>query len=99
MLYHVSSVESSLAVCFLIHNPLFSSVTKCFLIDNFTVDIHGGLIFFSLKGLIDYNFHCFRKAVHEVFEVGVASHRSCGHQTSAPSLKALTHNGTPRNAI
>uniref|UniRef100_G1LUT3 Ras-related GTP-binding protein n=1 Tax=Ailuropoda melanoleuca TaxID=9646 RepID=G1LUT3_AILME len=54
---------------------------------------------FERKGLIDYNFHCFRKAVHEVFEVGVASHRSCGHQTSAPSLKALTHNGTPRNAI
>ncbi|XP_057561928.1 ras-related GTP-binding protein C isoform X3 [Hippopotamus amphibius kiboko] len=54
---------------------------------------------FERKGLIDYNFHCFRKAIHEVFEVGVTSHRSCGHQTSAPSLKALTHNGTPRNAI
>ncbi|GAB1288887.1 Ras-related GTP-binding protein C [Apodemus speciosus] len=51
------------------------------------------------KGLIDYNFHCFRKAIHEVFEVGVTSHRSCSHQTSAPSLKALAHNGTPRNAI
>ncbi|EPY79832.1 hypothetical protein CB1_000884060 [Camelus ferus] len=54
---------------------------------------------FERKGLIDYNFHCFRKAIHEVFEVGVTSHRGCGHQTSAPSLKALTHNGTPRNAI
>uniref|UniRef100_A0A8D0WP56 Ras-related GTP-binding protein n=1 Tax=Sus scrofa TaxID=9823 RepID=A0A8D0WP56_PIG len=54
---------------------------------------------FERKGLIDYNFHCFRKAIHEVFEVGVTSHRSCGHQSSAPSLKALTHNGTPRNAI
>uniref|UniRef100_A0A7N9CY96 Ras-related GTP-binding protein n=5 Tax=Cercopithecinae TaxID=9528 RepID=A0A7N9CY96_MACFA len=54
---------------------------------------------FERKGLIDYNFHCFRKAIHEVFEVGVTSHRSCGHQTSASSLKALTHNGTPRNAI
>ncbi|XP_006903556.1 PREDICTED: ras-related GTP-binding protein C-like [Elephantulus edwardii] len=54
---------------------------------------------FELKGLIDYNFHCFRKAIHEVFEVGVTSHRSCSHQTSAPSLKALAHNGTPRNAI
>lgn len=54
---------------------------------------------FERKGLIDYNFHCFRKAIHEVFEVGVTSHRSCSHQTSAPSLKALTHNGTPRNAI
>ncbi|KAK2106494.1 hypothetical protein P7K49_016008 [Saguinus oedipus] len=56
-------------------------------------DIH------KFLGLIDYNFHCFRKAIHEVFEVGVTSHRSCGHQTSASSLKALTHNGTPRNAI
>ncbi|KAJ8790210.1 hypothetical protein J1605_004677 [Eschrichtius robustus] len=54
---------------------------------------------FERKGLIDYNFHCFRKAIHEVFEVGVTSHRSCGHQTSAPSLKALAHNGTPRHAI
>uniref|UniRef100_A0ABK0LH83 Ras-related GTP-binding protein n=1 Tax=Rattus norvegicus TaxID=10116 RepID=A0ABK0LH83_RAT len=54
---------------------------------------------FERKGLIDYNFHCFRKAIHEVFEVGVTSHRSCSHQTSAPSLKALAHNGTPRNAI
>ncbi|EPQ09227.1 Ras-related GTP-binding protein C [Myotis brandtii] len=54
---------------------------------------------FERKGLIDYNFHCFRKAIHEVFEVGVTSHRGCGHQTSVPSLKALAHNGTPRNAI
>uniref|UniRef100_A0A5F9CU34 Ras-related GTP-binding protein n=1 Tax=Oryctolagus cuniculus TaxID=9986 RepID=A0A5F9CU34_RABIT len=54
---------------------------------------------FERKGLIDYNFHCFRKAIHEVFEVGVASHRSCGHLASTPSLKALTHNGTPRTAI
>ncbi|KAM5247793.1 ras-related GTP-binding protein C isoform 2-T2 [Ctenodactylus gundi] len=54
---------------------------------------------FERKGLIDYNFHCFRKAIHEVFEVGVTSHRSCGHQSTAPNLKALAHNGTPRNAI
>ncbi|ELK01940.1 Ras-related GTP-binding protein C [Pteropus alecto] len=54
---------------------------------------------FGAVSLIDYNFHCFRKAIHEVFEVGVTSHRGCGHQTSTPSLKALTHNGTPRNAI
>uniref|UniRef100_A0A8C2MH30 Ras-related GTP-binding protein n=1 Tax=Cricetulus griseus TaxID=10029 RepID=A0A8C2MH30_CRIGR len=54
---------------------------------------------FERKGLIDYNFHCFRKAIHEVFEVGVTSHRSCSHQPSALSLKALAHNGTPRNAI
>lgn len=54
---------------------------------------------FERKGLIDYNFHCFRKAIHEVFEVGVASHRICNHQASASSLKAVTHNGTPRNAV
>uniref|UniRef100_A0A2K6FH45 Ras-related GTP-binding protein n=1 Tax=Propithecus coquereli TaxID=379532 RepID=A0A2K6FH45_PROCO len=54
---------------------------------------------FERKGLTDYNFHCFQKAIHEVFEVGVTSHRSCGHQTSATSLKVLAHNGTPRNTI
>lgn len=27
-------------------------------------------IFFVSAGLIDYNFHCFRKAIHEIFEVG-----------------------------
>lgn len=26
--------------------------------------------FVVLAGLIEYNFHCFRKAIHEVFEVG-----------------------------
>lgn len=53
----------------------------------------------SLTGLIDYNFHCFRKAIHEVFEVGVASHRICNHQASTSNMKAVTHNGTPRNAV
>ncbi|XP_033375440.1 ras-related GTP-binding protein C isoform X3 [Parus major] len=54
---------------------------------------------FERKGLIDYNFHCFRKAIHEVFEVGVASHRICNHQSSTSNMKAVTHNGTPRNAV
>ncbi|XP_067167678.1 ras-related GTP-binding protein C isoform X2 [Apteryx mantelli] len=54
---------------------------------------------FERKGLIDYNFHCFRKAIHEVFEVGVASHRTCNHQASTSNMKAVTHNGTPRNAV
>ncbi|XP_030395049.1 ras-related GTP-binding protein C isoform X1 [Gopherus evgoodei] len=53
---------------------------------------------FERKGLIDYNFHCFRKAIHEVFEVGVVSHRTC-NQATTPHLKAVTHNGTPRNAV
>ncbi|XP_033013359.1 ras-related GTP-binding protein C isoform X1 [Lacerta agilis] len=51
------------------------------------------------SGLIDYNFHCFRKAIHEVFEVGISSHRSCNHQANIPGLKAVTHNGTPRNVV
>ncbi|KAL7980594.1 hypothetical protein Chor_001748 [Crotalus horridus] len=51
---------------------------------------------FERKGLIDYNFHCFRKAIHEVFEVGVSSHRPCGHQASIPGLKAVAHNGAPK---
>ncbi|XP_073174124.1 ras-related GTP-binding protein C isoform X2 [Lepidochelys kempii] len=53
---------------------------------------------FERKGLIDYNFHCFRKAIHEVFEVGVVSHRTC-NQATTPNMKAVTHNGTPRNAV
>ncbi|XP_031232884.1 ras-related GTP-binding protein C [Mastomys coucha] len=31
---------------------------------------------FERKGLIDYNFHCFRKAIHEVFEVGLGARSS-----------------------
>ncbi|XP_069080066.1 ras-related GTP-binding protein C isoform X1 [Pleurodeles waltl] len=54
---------------------------------------------FERKGLIDYNFHCFRKAIHEVFEVGVASHRTFSHQASTPNLNAVTQNGTPANAV
>uniref|UniRef100_A0A8C6RPA4 Ras-related GTP-binding protein n=1 Tax=Nannospalax galili TaxID=1026970 RepID=A0A8C6RPA4_NANGA len=54
---------------------------------------------FERRSLIDYNIYCFRKAVHEVFEVDVNSHRCCSHQTSVPSLKALAHNGTQWNAI
>ncbi|XP_072466072.1 ras-related GTP-binding protein C isoform X1 [Notamacropus eugenii] len=54
---------------------------------------------FERKGLIDYNFHCFRKAIHEVFEVGVTSHRACSHQTNPCAMKAVTHNGAPRSAV
>ncbi|XP_067317722.1 LOW QUALITY PROTEIN: ras-related GTP-binding protein C-like [Anolis sagrei] len=54
---------------------------------------------FERKGLIDYNFHCFRKAIHEVFEVGLSSHRACSHQANIPGLKTVTHNGTPRSAV
>nr|XP_033812937.1 ras-related GTP-binding protein C [Geotrypetes seraphini] len=55
---------------------------------------------FERKGLIDYNFHCFRKAIHEVFEVGVVSHRTFSHhQASTPNLNAVTLNGTPANVV
>ncbi|KAM9031939.1 ras-related GTP-binding protein C isoform 2-T2 [Sarcophilus harrisii] len=54
---------------------------------------------FERKGLIDYNFHCFRKAIHEVFEVGVTSHRACSHQANPCAMKAVTHNGAPRSAV
>ncbi|XP_038656803.1 ras-related GTP binding Ca isoform X1 [Scyliorhinus canicula] len=51
------------------------------------------------KGLIDYNFHCFRKAIHEVFEVGVSAHRPSSHQVNMQNMKTVTHNGTPRAAV
>uniref|UniRef100_A0AAY4DU18 Ras-related GTP-binding protein n=1 Tax=Denticeps clupeoides TaxID=299321 RepID=A0AAY4DU18_9TELE len=59
---------------------------------------------FERKGLIDYNFHCFRKAIHEVFEVGSSTQRVGMLQASPPSsslasLKASTLNGTPRSVV
>ncbi|KAG1948300.1 four and a half LIM domains protein [Pimephales promelas] len=41
---------------------------------------------FERKGLIDYNFHCFRKAIHEVFEVSSSTQRTgVAVQSSPPS--------------
>ncbi|XP_061918271.1 ras-related GTP binding Ca isoform X1 [Entelurus aequoreus] len=55
---------------------------------------------FERKGLIDYNFHCFRKAIHEVFEVGVSTQRPVGTQPlGSPCNKAVALNGTPRNTV
>ncbi|XP_029360137.1 ras-related GTP binding Ca isoform X2 [Echeneis naucrates] len=55
---------------------------------------------FERKGLIDYNFHCFRKAIHEVFEVGVSSQRPVSSQAvGSPCNKAVAMNGTPRNTV
>lgn len=57
-------------------------------------------IFVAFSGLIDYNFHCFRKAIHEVFEVGVSSQRPAGSQAvGSPCNKAVALNGTPRNTV
>ncbi|MED6274630.1 hypothetical protein CHARACLAT_018269 [Characodon lateralis] len=54
---------------------------------------------FERKGLIDYNFHCFRKAIHEVFEVGSLFEgtiwRPAGSSSSKQaSLKSAVLNGS-----
>ncbi|TRY85945.1 hypothetical protein DNTS_032711 [Danionella cerebrum] len=61
---------------------------------------------FERKGLIDYNFHCFRKAIHEVFEVSSSTQRmGAALQCSPPSgnglsrLKGQVLNGTPRSLV
>ncbi|KAF4100756.1 ras-related GTP binding Cb [Onychostoma macrolepis] len=63
---------------------------------------------FERKGLIDYNFHCFRKAIHEVFEVSSSTQRTgVAVQSSPPScsgnglarLKSSALNGTPRSLV
>nr|XP_005484008.2 ras-related GTP-binding protein D [Zonotrichia albicollis] len=51
---------------------------------------------FERKGLIDYNFHCFRKAIQEVFEVRMKVVRSRKHQSHLQKNKRPTPNGTPR---
>lgn len=51
-------------------------------------------------GLIDYNFHCFRKAIHEVFEVGASTQLTVGPQVvGSPCNKAVALNGTPRSTV
>nr|XP_058939225.1 ras-related GTP-binding protein D isoform X2 [Kogia breviceps] len=47
-------------------------------------------------GLIDYNFHCFRKAIHEVFEVRMKVVKSRKVQNRLQKKKGATPNGTPR---
>ncbi|XP_051948368.1 ras-related GTP-binding protein C-like [Xyrauchen texanus] len=63
---------------------------------------------FERKGLIDYNFHCFRKAINEVFEVSSSSQRmGAAVQSSPPScsgnglsrLKSAALNGTARSLV
>lgn len=51
---------------------------------------------FERKGLIDYNFHCFRKAIHEVFEVRMKMVKSRKAQSQLPKKTGATPNGTPR---
>ncbi|XP_006007149.1 ras-related GTP-binding protein D isoform X1 [Latimeria chalumnae] len=51
---------------------------------------------FERKGLIDYNFHCFRKAIHEVFEVRVKVLKSRKFHSQRRRSKKATPNGTPQ---
>ncbi|XP_069547972.1 ras-related GTP binding Cb [Brachyistius frenatus] len=48
---------------------------------------------FERKGLIEYNFHCFRKAIHEVFEVGSSNESASSSSSSQTSLKYAALNG------
>ncbi|MCJ8735590.1 hypothetical protein PDJAM_G00249030 [Pangasius djambal] len=59
---------------------------------------------FEKKGLIDYNFHCLRKAIHEVFEVTVVRRSCLDDQLDSPgcsssAVKAPVLNGTPRGRM
>ncbi|CAK6977393.1 ras-related GTP binding Cb [Scomber scombrus] len=54
---------------------------------------------FERKGLIEYNFHCFRKAIHEVFEVGASTPSDVQNPASSSSnsltgLKYAALNGS-----
>ncbi|KAF3834136.1 hypothetical protein F7725_025340 [Dissostichus mawsoni] len=50
---------------------------------------------FERKGLIEYNFHCFRKAIHEVFEVGNLPQDARSSSNNLTGLKyAGAHNGS-----
>ncbi|XP_030597676.1 ras-related GTP binding Cb [Archocentrus centrarchus] len=54
---------------------------------------------FERKGLIEYNFHCFRNAIHEVFEVGSSNDGAAWRPVSSssnrqPGLKYASLNGS-----
>ncbi|XP_061521378.1 ras-related GTP-binding protein C-like [Phyllopteryx taeniolatus] len=50
---------------------------------------------FERKGLIEYNFHCFRKAIYEVFEVAASTQSAVlkSSNSSSSSLKYAALNG------
>uniref|UniRef100_A0A3B3T8U7 Ras-related GTP-binding protein n=1 Tax=Paramormyrops kingsleyae TaxID=1676925 RepID=A0A3B3T8U7_9TELE len=50
---------------------------------------------FERKGLIDYNFHCFRKAIQEVFDVRVKVQKSRKLLSQRRWSKQAMPNGTP----
>ncbi|TNN57357.1 Ras-related GTP-binding protein C [Liparis tanakae] len=49
---------------------------------------------FERKGLIEYNFHCFRKAIHEVFEVGTPPQDARFSRSNPMGLKYGALNGS-----
>lgn len=51
---------------------------------------------FVSLGLIDYNFHCFRKAIHEVFEVRMKVVKARKNHNQIQKARKATPNGTPR---
>lgn len=50
--------------------------------------------FVLFAGLIEYNFHCFRKAIHEVFEVGAPLQAVGSSGSNPPGLKYAALNGS-----
>lgn len=79
----------------------FSSLLKFHILNmNVQVSVLICAFSFASPGLIDYNFHCFRKAIHEVFEVGVSTQRLVSPQVvGSPCSKVVALNGTPRNTV
>lgn len=50
-------------------------------------------VILSFLGLIEYNFHCFRKAIHEVFEVGTSPQDVSSSSNNLSGLKYAAMNG------
>lgn len=70
---------------------------KQFFLDLICINVFTNMKNISVSvGLIDYNFHCFRKAIQEVFEVRMKVVRSRKHQSHMQKNKRPTPNGTPR---
>ncbi|KAM9495136.1 ras-related GTP binding Cb isoform 2-T2 [Clarias gariepinus] len=54
---------------------------------------------FDKKGLIDYNFHCLRKAIHEVFELTAVRRNSVDDSPTSADFTAPLLNGAPRGPV
>ncbi|XP_062413402.1 ras-related GTP-binding protein D-like [Pungitius pungitius] len=52
---------------------------------------------FERKGLIDYNFHCFKKAIQEVFDVRVKVQQNCKLLSQRRWSKLSATNGLSSN--